>query len=374
MHADADLHIHSSFSIACSRQMQPDRLIAACVTRGLSVLGSGDALLPAWRNAWEPHLGNEAGIVIVPEAEVEDRDRVHHLILMEDFSGFSALAADLAPYSSDISTGGRPRVRLPGEAIAAAVHALGGLIGPAHAFTPWTSLYASFDGVADCYGDEPIDFLELGLSADTHLASAIPDLADVPFLSNSDAHSPDPARLGREWNRLDCRELSAAGVLESIRAGRIVMNAGFFPEEGKYHRTACSRCYRQYTREEAEACGWRCPDDRGPIKKGVADRASELATGTVTPRPPYLHAIPLAEVIARCLDASSPSIKRVRVRYERLIAEFGNEIAILTGVPVAAIRGIDPAVASAIDALRSGRVILLPGGGGRYGSFSFPNP
>jgi uncharacterized protein (TIGR00375 family) len=374
MHADADLHIHSPFSIACSRQMQPDRLIAACVTRGLAVLGSGDALLPAWQKAWEPHLGNDAGIVVVPEAEVEDRNRIHHLILMDDFSGFSALAADLAPYSSDISTGGRPRVRLPGKAIAAAVHALGGLIGPAHAFTPWTSLYASFDRVCDCYGDEPIDFLELGLSADTDLASAIPDLSGVPFLSNSDAHSPDPARLGREWNRLDCRELSAAGVLDSIHAGRIVMNAGFFPEEGKYHRTACARCYRQYTRDEAEAHGWRCPDDRGQIKKGVADRASELATGTTTPRPPYLHAIPLAEIIARCEAASSPSVKRVRVRYERLIAEFGNEIAILTAVPVAGIRTIDPGVASAIDALRSGRVTLVPGGGGRYGSFSFPNP
>jgi len=374
MHADADLHIHSSFSIACSRQMQPDRLIAACVTRGLAVLGSGDALLPAWRRAWDPHLRNDAGIVIVPEAEVEDRNRIHHLILMEDFSGFSALAADLAPYSSDINAGGRPRVRLPGDAIAAAVHALGGLIGPAHAFTPWTSLYASFDRVCDCYGDEPIDFLELGLSADTHLASSIPELAGVPFLSNSDAHSPDPARLGREWNRLDCREMSAAGVLGSIRTGRIVMNAGFFPEEGKYHRTACARCYRQYTREEAEAYGWRCPADRGQIKKGVADRASELATGAITPRPPYLHAIPLAEIIARCLSASSPSVKRVRLLYERLIAGFGNEIAILTAVPVAEIRVIDPEVASAIDALRCGRVTLVPGGGGRYGSFSFPEP
>jgi uncharacterized protein (TIGR00375 family) len=310
----------------------------------------------------------------LPEAEVEDRNRVHHLVLMDDFSGFSALAAELAPYSSDIGTGGRPRVRLPGEAIAAAVHALGGLIGPAHAFTPWTSLYASFDRVCDCYGDETIDFLELGLSADTGLASAIPDLAGVPFLSNSDAHSPDPARLGREWNRLDCRELSAAGVLESIRSGRIVMNAGFFPEEGKYHRTACSRCYRQYTRDDAESLGWRCPDDRGQIKKGVADRASELATGSTTPRPPYLHAIPLAEIIAKSLAASSPSIKRVRVRYERLIAMFGNEIAILTAVPVAKIRTVDPEVASAIDALRSCRVTLVPGGGGRYGSFSFPNP
>ena len=57
-------------------------------------------------------------------------------------------------------------------------------------FTPWTAMFAYFGHVADCYGSEPVDFLELGLSADSSYGAAIPDLSAVPFLTNSDAHSP----------------------------------------------------------------------------------------------------------------------------------------------------------------------------------------
>jgi uncharacterized protein (TIGR00375 family) len=351
--------------------MQPKNLIAACATKGLSVLGSGDALLRTWREAWDPFLENDAGILIVPSAEVEDRDRIHHLILMEDFPGCADLAGILAPHSRDIGTGGRPRVRLPGREIAAAVHARGGLIGPAHAFTPWTSLYAAVNRVADCYGDEPIDFLELGLSADSSYGAGIPDLSGVPFLSNSDAHSPEPSRLGREWNRIACHRMTPGGVLESIRAGRIVLNAGFFPEEGKYNRTACVRCYRQYSCEEAAGLAWRCPRDHGVIKKGVVDRVRELSTRGPGSRPPNAHLIPLAGIIAHVLGASSPGTKRVRIRYDRLISLFGNEIAVLTRAPADEIATCDPEVGAAVESLRNGRVALSPGGGGRYGSFSF---
>jgi uncharacterized protein (TIGR00375 family) len=371
MHADADLHIHSPFSIGSSRSMRPENLIAACTGKGLSVLGSGDALLAAWREAWEPFLENDAGILVVPSAEVEDRDRVHHLILMDDFPGFADLARILAPASRDIGTGGRPRVRLTGREIAAAVHACGGLIGPAHAFTPWTSLYAAFDRLAGCYGEEPIDFLELGLSADNSYGAGIPELSGIPFLSNSDAHSPEPFRLGREWTRIACDRRTPAGVLESIRAGRILMNAGLFPEEGKYNRTACVRCYRQYSYEEAVSLGWRCPVDRGLIKKGVADRVRELSAGDPGPRPPYARLVPLAEIIARVSGVSSPGAKRVRVRYNRLIARFGNEIAVLTEAPLDEIIACDPEAGRAIEAVRNGRVTLSPGGGGRYGSITF---
>jgi uncharacterized protein (TIGR00375 family) len=367
----ADLHIHSPYSMATSRSMTPASLLAAAAQKGLRALGTGDALHPAWRVAWQEHFENEYGIVVVPSAEVEDQRRIHHLVLCEAFDQFGALEERFAPHSRNIGTAGRPHVSLSGEDIAEAVHAVGGLIGPAHAFTPWTSLYAHCDRVADCYGEEAIDFLELGLSADNSYGAAISDLAGIPFISNSDAHSPTPVKVGREFFRLDTGVTTVKGVLGAIRGGKIGMNAGFFPEEGKYNRTACIRCYRQFTLEEAEALGWRCPNDGKRIKMGVADRVRLLSDTVPTDRPPYLHIISLGEIIARVLGTASPATRRCTSLYRDLLESFGDEITILASVRIDDLRSVHAGVATAVDALRERRITLLPGGGGRYGSFSF---
>jgi len=371
MQVFADLHIHSCFSIATSRSMTPGPLISAACEKGLQVLGSGDALHPGWRACWDDFPGERGDILVIPTAEVEDARRVHHLILMEEFEDFSCLAGDLAPHSRDIDRSGRPHVRLGGEKIAEMVHSRGGLIGPAHAFTPWTSLYAAFDTIRECYGDEAVDFLELGLSADSSYGSAIPDLADLPFLSNSDCHSPDTVKLGREFNQIEVSRLTAEDVLDAVRYGRITMNVGFFPEEGKYNRTACVRCFRQYEPEEASRLKWRCPVDGGRIKMGVRDRARSLSTGRTVGRPPYLHMIPLGELIQKVLGTASPRTKGCRALYTRFIQGLGDEIFVLLDAPVPDLEDIHPGVAGAVEALRNGRVVLDPGGGGRYGSFSF---
>ena len=313
----------------------------------------------------------EEGALIIPSAEVEDRNRVHHLILAETFGIFEDLALRFSPAAPSIDRMGRPHLRLSGEEIAREVHEAGGLIGPAHAFTPWTSLYASFDLARDCYGDERPDLLELGLSADTSYGAGISELRGIPFLTNSDAHSPSPAKLGREFNRLEVGAPSVKAILEAVRMGGIAMNAGFFPEEGKYNRTACPRCYRQFTLEEATGFLWRCPDDGGLLKKGVADRAKELSDSPVEPRPPYLHLIPLLEIIQRVLGTSSPTTKRCTALYTRFLETLGDEIGILVDVPVADLQDLNEGVADAVGRLRTGRVHLFPGGGGRYGRFSF---
>jgi uncharacterized protein (TIGR00375 family) len=374
MLATADLHIHSPYSIAVSRFMQPEELLRGCVTKGIQVLGTGDALQPDWQDGWKPFLENDYGIIIVPQAEIEDERRVHHLILAEDLAQFSQLRELLQGKTKSFVTSGRPHVYLSGEEIAAFAHDVGALVGPAHAFTPWTALYAYFDSVPACYGTETIDFLELGLSADSSYGAAIPDLRKVPFLTNSDAHSPYPDKLGREFNRIRLDRRTAKGVLEGITKGGIAMNAGFFPEEGKYNRTACTRCFTQYPLPEAVAHQWRCPADGGIIKKGVSDRAMELAGGgTPGPRPPYVHLLPLGQIIQTMEGASSPNTKKCKGIYATLIARFGNEIAVLVDAPVAEIREDHPKVAEAIAALRGGTVTLHAGGGGKYGTFSL-NP
>jgi uncharacterized protein (TIGR00375 family) len=367
----ADLHIHSPYSIAVSRFMQPEQLIRGCVTKGIQVLGTGDALQPDWLKGWEPFYDNNAGIVIVPQGEIEDKNRVHHVVLAADPGQFDQLRDLLAGTCKSFVTAGRPHVYLSGEEIANAAHDVGALVGPAHAFTPWTAMYAYFDSVPACYGSAKIDFLELGLSADSSYGAAIPDLYDVPFLTNSDAHSPYPDKLGREFNRISLNRPGAQGVLDAICAGGIDMNAGFFPEEGKYNRTACTRCYTQYSLEDAVRHAWKCPADGGIIKKGVSDRAKELSHGSeARPRPPYVRVIPLAQIIQTMEGASSPNTKKCKTIYSRFIETFGNEIAVLIDIPLSEIRALHPKVADAVQALRSGTVVLHPGGGGKYGTFS----
>jgi len=371
MLATADLHIHSPYSIAVSRFMQPEQLIKGCVTKGIQILGTGDALQPDWLAGWKPFLENDAGIVIVPQGEIEDKKRVHHLILAEDPAQFDQLRDQLKGTCKSFITAGRPHVYLSGEEIADAAHDVGALVGPAHAFTPWTAMYAYFDSVPACYGNAKIDFLELGLSADSSYGAAIPDLYDIPFLTNSDAHSPYPDKLGREFNRFRIANPTAKDVLAALRVGAIEMNAGFFPEEGKYNRTACTRCYTQYSLKDAIRHTWKCPSDGGIIKKGVSDRAKELAHGSVArPRPPYLRVIPLAQIIQTMEGASSPNTKKCKAIYAKFIETFGNEIAVLIDISVSEIRAVHPKVADAISALRDGTVTLHPGGGGKYGTFS----
>ncbi|WP_042698297.1 endonuclease Q family protein [Methanocorpusculum bavaricum] len=370
MQCNADLHLHSCFSMATSPEMLPDKILAGCRTKGIRIVGTGDALHPVWREMWVPFLENDHGITVVPQTEVEDSSRVHHLILMETFDQFAELQQRFAPSCGHLTTAGRPHLHLTGEEIAREVHDLGGLIGPAHAFTPWTSLFAAFDRPSDCYGEESIEFCELGLSADSSYGAGIEEFAGVPFLSNSDAHSAAPEKLGREFTRMDLASLSVRGILEAVKKGSVVLNAGFFPEEGKYNRTACTRCYAQFSLAEAEHFHWKCPHDKGRIKLGVKERAEQLSSIPPTDRPPYLKMIPLGEVIARVLGVSSPNTKKARALYSAFIEAFDNEISILLEMPYAELAEVSAPAARAVISMREGRLTLIPGGGGKYGSFT----
>lgn len=194
-------------------------------------------------------------------------------------------------------------------------------------------------------------------------------MASIPFLTNSDAHSPEPSKLGREFTVIDIKRKDELGVLDAVKNGKIAMNVGFFPEEGKYNRTACSRCFKQFSNDKASSLRFKCPDDGGRIKKGVFDRAKSLSSGTITSRPPYLHLIPLSEIIQRITDTKSPSTRRCRDIYDQCIEKFGDEITVLTNASPEDICKINSRLSDAVIAFREGHIILHPGGGGQYGSF-----
>ncbi|NLY51433.1 MAG: TIGR00375 family protein [Firmicutes bacterium] len=239
------------------------------------------------------------------------------------------------------------------------VRELSGIFLPAHAFTPFKSVYGN---CVRRLAEIGVDFtaLELGLSSDTYLADRIHELSNVRFLSNSDAHSLP--KIAREYNKLKlikpdfahfCKAL--AGDPENI----ILANYGLEPRLGKYHRTFCLKCERVVEGAPPVYQCSRCDSDK--VVVGVLDRITAIADENepVHPpnRPPYIHQVPLEFI---------PGVGKKTLN--KLLEAFGTEMEILHGTSLGELEDVvGTKVAENIAAAREGRLALAEGGGGRYG-------
>lgn len=380
-----DFHMHSKYSAGTSPQMELPIIASQADLKGLHAVGTSDCLHGKWLKHIKEHLQPSSDGVysmknfdskFIVTTEVEDNHRVHHLILFPSIESAENMRDSLKKHSPNLDADGRPNLRLNGEEIIDFAQQVGALVGPAHAFTPWTAIYKSYDSLKGCYGDhlKHVKFLELGLSADTDMADRIKELSNIVFLSNSDCHSPWPHRLGREFNRLNLKSLSFNEILKAFdrNGGRkFTLNVGLNPNQGKYHITACSRCFLKFKTCEKARFKNRCPECRGLIKKGVVDRIDDLATSEEPKhprhRPPYLYIIPLAQVISLATGVKSLDSKRIQDSWKAIVAENETEINVLIDVPVGQIKKIDAKVGSIIEKFRSNRVCYVAGGGGQYG-------
>ncbi|MEE8168874.1 MAG: TIGR00375 family protein [Candidatus Hydrothermarchaeales archaeon] len=383
---DCDFHIHSRYSAATSNKMDLETISRQAILKGLSVVGTGDALHSKWLDEIKSLNPYSEGVYelndckFVITVEVEDNRRVHHVIFIPDIASAESLRESLAKFSVDMEQDGRPHLRLGGEEIVEHVEEVDGLVGPSHAFVPWTSIYKEYNSLKECYGSkvDKIKFLELGLSADTYLADRISELQDITLLSNSDAHSPWPHRLGREFNRLEISEVSFPAIrkaLERKNGHGVVLNVGLDPRLGKYHRTACIKCLTHYNLEEATQLRWRCSECRGILKKGVTDRIEELASYTAPRhpghRPKYVRIAPLAEILSLALKHQIYSNK-IQEAWKKLVTTCGSEIAVLIDAPLEEITITSgEKVAELIKAFREGQFGIIEGGGGKYGKVLF---
>ncbi len=380
MEVNADLHIHSKFSTATSSEMDLPAIARESKRKGIHLVGTGDCLHREWLREIKKLEAIDEGTFLLDHThfiltvEVEDSSRVHHLLLIPAVSKAEELREKFERFSSDIHTQGRPRINLSAVEIAEIARDAEALIGPCHAFTPYTAMYAYFDSLKACYKElsSYVAFVALGLSADSEYADRIEELQDLTFLTNSDAHSPSPVRLAREFNRFQVDRITFEEIANAIyrKKGMITLNVGIPPEEGKYNESACARCYQHYSLEECRAKKWRC-DCGGAIKKGVKDRVNELANYPSPKhpahRPPYLRLIPLAEIIALAFNTAVYASK-VQKEWISLIERFENEVAVLLDIDISNIAKIaDPRVVEAIKAFREQRIAIHPGGGGKYG-------
>ena len=380
MLVNADFHVHSCFSMASSKDMLIQNMAPKSKLKGLDLLGTGDAFHPKWLDIIEEnttYLGDgiysNDGMNFVLTTEVEAKNRIHHLIIIPNIEVARELSSKLPSKNKEID--GRPKTKLNGVELLELVKEYDCLIGPAHAFTPWTGMYKSFDSIYDCY-EKKVDFVELGLSADTLMADRISELKDFVFLTNSDAHSPWPHRLGREFNQIELKDISYSSISYAFKHKDIKANYGLVPNLGKYHMTACTKCHKLINPEIAKENRMKCGCG-GTVKKGVDLRISEISDYDKPHhpkfRPKYVHLMPLAELIATVYD-KGVTTKTVQGKWQKLIDNFNTEIDVLINVDLEKIEKIDLNIASAIKSFRNGTIDVVPGGGGKYGQILFNKP
>ncbi|MBE6496987.1 MAG: TIGR00375 family protein [Methanobrevibacter sp.] len=380
MLVNADFHIHSCFSMASSKDMLIKNMAPKSKLKGLQLLGTGDAFHPGWLDIIERStvptgegIYSSDDMDFILTTEVEGKNKIHHLIIIPDIDIARELSEKLP--SKNKNQDGRPKTQLDGAEILDLVRQYDCLIGPAHAFTPWTGMYKSFNSIYECYDKKP-DFVELGLSADTFMADTVGELKDFVFLTNSDAHSPWPHRLGREFNQIELEDISFSSVKKAIKHKDVKANYGLFPNLGKYHMTACTKCYKLIDPVVAKENNMKCGCG-GRIKKGVDFRISEIADFKRPKhpdfRPPYVHLMPLAELISTVYD-KGVTTKTVQGKWQKMIDEFSTEIDVLINVAINDIEKIDSNVSRAIEAFRNGTIDVVPGGGGKYGEILLDKP
>ncbi len=399
----ADLHIHSRFSRATSKEGDAPHLDLWAGRKGIGLVGTGDFTHPAWRAELQEMLtpAEEGFYTLKPQYRLPSDTagtaqpprfvltgeissiykkngrvrKVHNLILLPSFQAAEELSRRLERVGN-IHSDGRPILGLDSRdllelTLTACPEAV---FIPAHIWTPHFSLFGAFSGfqtMEECFEDltPHIHAVETGLSSDPPMNWQVSALDRYTLVSNSDAHSPQ--KLGREANLLDCG-LSYPALKHAIETGEgFGGTIEFFPEEGKYHLDGHRNCGVCLTPQEAESLGGLCPVCGKKLTIGVQHRVEELADRPLgQPRPnqkPFESLAPLPEVIAACTGSSEAS-KKTQARYQAMLQQLGSEFHILRQADLSDIQRVaGPAVAEGIRRLRLGQVERVPGYDGAFG-------
>ena len=398
-----DLHIHSRFSMATSREGTPENLDFWARKKGISLIGTGDFTHPVWREELKERLVTEGnGLYRLRDEYVKEESRkfpgegtrfvvsgeissiykkngktrkVHNVILLPSLEAADAMAQRLEKIGN-IHSDGRPILGLDSHDLLEMMLDVcpEGILIPAHIWTPHFSVLGAksgFDSVEECFEELApyIHALETGLSSDPAMNWRISKLDRYQLVSNSDAHSP--SKLGREANLLDI-DCSYEGLYQAIQTGEgLEGTVEFFPEEGKYHFDGHRKCGVSLSPVEAERLGGICPVCGKKLTMGVDHRVEQLADreeGFVKKDgKKYESLVPLPEVVAACMGYSTAS-KKVQGCFEQMMQTLGTEFDILRNVPAEDIKSCaGERIAEGIENVRTGNVKRIPGYDGEYG-------
>lgn len=403
-----DLHVHSHYSRATSRNCTIEGLYFWGKKKGINIIGTGDFTHPAWfaefREKLEPaanglfqlkkEITDEIDktlppsvrnnlLYFVPSVEIatiykkgERVRKLHQLIIMPSFEAVSRLNTQLERIGN-LKADGRPILGLDSkELLRLSLEAdKDSLYIPAHIWTPWFGMFGSksgFDSIKEAYEDlaPEIRAIETGLSSDPAMNWRLKQLDQVAIISNSDAHSPQ--KLGREATIVNS-EPTFADIIGAIKTNdkRLVGTIEFFPEEGKYHHDGHRGCNVRFSPEETKKHNGICPMCSKPLVVGVDYRVDELADRKLEDEEQSKaveYIVPLTEVVAELHGTKSTNGKAVVAEYNNLIAELGDEFSILRKLPLEHIKAYSPQIALSVEKIRSGQVYKEPGYDGVYGT------
>ncbi|MBV9794958.1 MAG: UvrD-helicase domain-containing protein [Actinobacteria bacterium] len=403
----ADLHIHSKFSRACSKDCDIPHLASGALRKGITVVGTGDFTHPAWAAELKSTLvPAEPGLLrLRPDLESDLRRRVpaacdqsvrfmlsveistiyrrddrtrkvHHLIYAPSFDAADRITAALSKIGN-LASDGRPILGLDSRDLLE-ITLEGGpgcYLVPAHIWTPWFAVLGSrsgFDAVADCYGDlaGEIFAVETGLSSDPRMNWMCSSLDRYRLVSNSDAHSPP--MLGREATTFTAA-MDYFSIADALRTGDgLAGTIEFYPEEGKYHLDGHRKCGVRFDPQQTRERAGLCPECQKPLTVGVLHRVAELADRPDGYRPDgaagFNNLVQLPEIVGEILSVG-PKSKSVNRLIDRLVAAFGPELSILQEVPADDLDRVGGStLGEAIGRLRRGEVVKDAGYDGEYGT------
>ncbi len=402
-----DLHVHSKYSRATSRDCDLEHLALYGAKKGLSVISTGDFTHPMWIREIEDKLDYIDKGLFCLKKEIEhevfknypnlvppkfllsteistiykkgDKTRkVHHVVFcphLESAKKFSSKLDAIGNIKSD----GRPILGLDSRSLLEILLTTNedSYIIPAHIWTPWFSVLGSksgFNSIEECYEDlsSHIFALETGLSSDPYMNWQVSKLDRFYLVSNSDAHSP--SKLAREATIFSSFP-DYFYIKNALTTGEgYVGTIEFYPEEGKYHFDGHRKCDICLDPIETRKLGGICPVCNKPLTIGVSYRVLELSDrfGDFTPPKTagkVVSLTPLIEIIAQTLNLRSTA-KKVQGEYERLINKFGSELFILQDLDLDELESDSPILKIALNRLRDNKVIKNPGFDGEYGTIS----
>ena len=394
--------MHSKYSRATSRDMDLENLDKWARIKGIKVLGTGDFSHPEWfkslKEKLEPAepgllklkkqdngtrflLTNEISCIYSKRGKVR---KIHVLIFTPSFETVEKINTQLG-WVGNLRSDGRPILGLDAKELAKIVldSSEDCLVVPAHAWTPWFSIFGSksgFDSIEECFEEYSryIYALETGLSSDPLMNWRLSSLDRIALISNSDSHSP--RKIGREANVFDTdlNYRSIIGAIKNKNPQEFLYTIEFFPEEGKYHYDGHRLCEISLSPQESKKSGNICPSCGKPLTIGVLNRIEALADRPEGFKPPgaipFKSLVPLGEIIADALGVLSGA-KQVEKEYENLIGKFNNEFNILIDVSRGVLESVTLSeIAEGIIRAREGKVYIKPGYDGVYGKIKIFSP
>ncbi len=413
----ADVHIHSKFSRATSKNLTPRNLAAWAAVKGIDLLATGDFTHPGWMEIIESQLvAEENGLFRLQDERALEQElpwyggtdlsrgtrfilcteissiykkggkvrKIHNLVFMPGLDAAKRFTTRLAEVGN-LASDGRPILGLDARDLLEMVletDPLAFLI-PAHIWTPWFSLFGSksgFDTVEECFGDLSTEIfaLETGLSSDPEMNWLWSALDRFTLVSNSDAHSGE--KLGREAT-IFSGDISYTGLRQALRredGGTLYQGTlEFYPEEGKYHLDGHRKCKVMLEPRETRRHGGVCPVCAKPLTVGVLNRVFELADRPSPLRPAkhpgYCSLVPLPEMLGEILGAA-PGTKKVLRMYSDLLRQFSSELSILRVIPVEDLSRSSRILGEAVRRMRQGMVHRHSGYDGEFGRISMFSP